>query len=224
LQPGYKVPQSIKSRAIKTLKPFYQNFLVKLFAAFILLTIIWFECQEVTDHPAPATKTGIDAVIYNSDWRAGFVSMGNLTLTTPHDPSPLPDFTGLSNSQALMAAGSSHESGWHFFGDDEKGFFYTDPFRFFRMAVSLYLCVVGGSGSAGDYTISLTANSDLSIYLVRIPDTDPASDYGHADLRICLMLMSLFGMCCANGLLITLLKLIIKHYIAVLNSHNLFDR
>ena len=50
------------------------------------------------------------------------------------------------------------------------------------MAVSLYLGAGGGSGSTGDYTISLTASSDLTTYLVSVPDTGPASDYGHADL------------------------------------------
>ena len=205
---------------MKALKSFCQNSLVKIFAGFILLTITCFErsSQEVTDYPDPATKAGIDTGVYHSDWGAGFISMGNLALTPPDDPSPLPDFTGLSNSQALMAAASSHESGWHFFGGYENGFFCKDPLRFFRMAVSLppyiplqifydlnacgchkedvsfddHLAEIsvpilnigagGGSGITGDYTSSLTASSDLTNYLVSIPGSGPASDYGHADL------------------------------------------
>jgi hypothetical protein len=184
---------------MKTLKPLCQNFLVKVFTGFV-------------------TKAGIDAGVYHSDWGIGFVFMGNQALTAPEDLSPIPDFTGLTNSQALMAVASSHESGWHFFGGNENEFLSTDLLEFFRMAVSLpphialhisdglyececdeedvsfddhlakisvpilYLGLGGGSGTTGDYTSSLTAGTDLTYCLVSIPGTDPASDYGHADL------------------------------------------
>ncbi len=167
---------------------------------------------------ALATKAGLNAGVYHSDWGAGFIYMGNLALTAPDDPSPIPDFNGLTNGQASMAAASSHEAGWHFFAGNKNEFLYTDQQRFFRMAVNLppyiplqifddlyacgcneedvtfddYLAEIsvpilslsagGGTGTAGDYTSSLTAGSDLTHYLVSIPGTDPAFDYGHADL------------------------------------------
>ena len=126
---------------MKTLKPFCQNLLVKVFTGFILLTITCCERQDKTDYPDPATKAGIDAGVYHSDWGAGFIFMGNLALTARDDPSPIPEFSGLTNSQAAMAAASSHESRWHFFGGNENEFLYTDPLRFIRMAVSLPPCI-----------------------------------------------------------------------------------
>jgi len=92
------------------------------------------------------------------------------------------------------------------------------------MAVSLYLGAGGGSGSTGDYTISLTASSDLTTYLVSVPCTDPASDYGHADLWFGYDADELVWDVLRQWLIDHSVKTHQKHYIAVLNSHILSDR
>jgi hypothetical protein len=180
--------------------------------------------RQIDCADAAAIKGGINVGAYHYDGGTGFIFMGNLALTAPDDPSPIPPFDalGFTNSQAFMAAASSPAnppvSYWHFFGGTPEEFYYTDPLRFFRGSINippymplqmfydmsacgcdeedvsfddhiaeisvpiLYLGAGGGSGTSGDYTSSLTASSDITNYLVSIPSTDPASDYGHADL------------------------------------------
>jgi hypothetical protein len=94
------------------------------------------DCKAVT-----ANKAGIDAGVYHFNRGAGFIFMGDLALTAPDYPCPILDFTGCTNSQALVVVASNHKSGRHFLGGNENEFFYTDTLRCFRMAVSLTHCI-----------------------------------------------------------------------------------
>jgi hypothetical protein len=198
---------------MKTLKPFCQNFLVKIFAGFILLNITGREHSDIIVYPDPA-------------YSAEAVQWKDLLQQLDFESNIIIVRKDACIKDAIDAAASSHESGWHFFGGNENEFYYTDPLRFFRMAVILppyiplriyddldvcgfdeedvsfddHLAEIsapilnlgagGCSGTTGNYTSSQTAGSDLTHNLVSIPGTDPASDNGHADLWFGLVLTS----------------------------------
>jgi len=74
---------------------------------------------------------------YHNPWGVGLINLGSLALNAPDDPSPVPDFDGLTNIQVMNAIGSDHSAGWHFFGGTPFELYYTDPVRFVRLAVNL---------------------------------------------------------------------------------------
>ncbi|MBT8394511.1 MAG: hypothetical protein HKO81_05570 [Flavobacteriaceae bacterium] len=145
----------------------------------------------------------INIGLYNHPWGVDFIKWGKLALKAPDGKSP--DFPG-TNSQFLMFVGSQG-----FFAADENGaYLYSDPLRFFRLAVNLsphwprqlvyeltasscpkedvtyddhlgeisipilYIGAEMAEGSAGIYTSSLTASTDITNYIV--------PGYSHADL------------------------------------------
>ena len=89
-------------------------------------------------------KSKIDNGIYQDDSGLTLAYLGNLAVTAPDDPSPVPDFAGLSNYQVMLFMGTmSYQAGnnfapyWHFFGGDLTDFYYSDVDRFLRLAISL---------------------------------------------------------------------------------------
>jgi len=92
------------------------------------------ECSQAVD-----IKAGLDAGMYYSDWGVGLIYMSNLAMTLPDEISPIPPFSdySLTNMQALMAAGTDHSAGWHFFGGNFNEFFYSDSIRFVNLGIRL---------------------------------------------------------------------------------------
>jgi hypothetical protein len=174
---------------------------------------------------AAAIKSQIDNGIYQDNSGLTLAYLGNLAITAPDDPSPVPDFAGLTNYQVMLFMGTmSYQAGnnfapyWHYFGGDMSGFYYSDMDRFLRLAVSMahyqpmqsyydwaacacneedvsfdnhldditipvfYLGAGGAMGSLGEFSTSLTASTDITHYIVNIPDAEREFDYGHADL------------------------------------------
>jgi len=91
-----------------------------------------------------AIKTQIDNGIYQDETGLTLVYLGNLAITAPDDPSPVPDFAGLTNYQVMLFIGSmSYQAGnnyapyWHFFGGDLTDFIYSDVDRFLRLSISM---------------------------------------------------------------------------------------
>ena len=76
-----------------------------------------------------------------NDFGAFFNFIGGLALSAPDAPSPIPDFAGLTNSQAVRAVVSSPAAPdfgvyFHFFGGDINDLFYCDDNQVFRMQAS----------------------------------------------------------------------------------------
>jgi hypothetical protein len=91
-----------------------------------------------------AIKSKIDNGIYQDDSGLTLAYLGNLAITAPDDPSPVPDFAGLTNYQVMLFMGTmSYQAGnnfapyWHFFGGDMTDFYYSDVDRFLRLAISM---------------------------------------------------------------------------------------
>jgi hypothetical protein len=91
-----------------------------------------------------AIKSKIDNGIYQDDSGLTLAYLGNLAITAPDDPSPVPDFAGLTNFQVMLFMGTmSYQAGnnfapyWHFFGGDMTDFYYSDVDRFLRLAISM---------------------------------------------------------------------------------------
>jgi hypothetical protein len=91
-----------------------------------------------------AIKSKTDNGIYQDDSGLILAYLGNLATTAPNDPSPIPDFAGLTNYQVMLFTGSmSYLAGnnfapyWHFFGGDMTDFYYSDVDRFLRLALSM---------------------------------------------------------------------------------------
>ena len=91
-----------------------------------------------------AIKAQIDNGIYQDESGLTLAYLGNLAITAPDDPSPIPDFAGLTNYQVMLFMGSmSYQAGnnyapyWHFFGGDLTDFYYSDVDRFLRLAISM---------------------------------------------------------------------------------------
>lgn len=85
-------------------------------------------------------KAGLEAGVYYSDWGKLLIMLANLAITAPDDPSPIPDFEGLTNSQAMILIGIIENDGyWHFFGGDMETltFHFTDVNRFFRAVANM---------------------------------------------------------------------------------------
>lgn len=176
---------------------------------------------------AAGVKDQLNSGIYQATDGQTFITLGGFALDAPDEISPVPDFAalGFTNSQVLnflstttYAVSPTVAPFWHFFGGDVNGMLYTDPLRFYRLAVVLapyqpllhdyetsacfcddeevsiddnlggikvpifYLGAAGGIGSLGIYTTTLTSSSDISSYIISIPGTETAMDYGHADL------------------------------------------
>lgn len=45
-----------------------------------------------------------------------------------------------------------------------------------------YVGAAGGTGSSGEYTLTLTASNDISSHIVTLTPETPYRDFGHADL------------------------------------------
>jgi len=74
---------------------------------------------------------------YHNPWGVGLINLGSMALDAPDEPSPVPDFAGLTNIQVINAIASDHSSGFHFCGGTPFELYYTDPSRFVRLAVNL---------------------------------------------------------------------------------------
>jgi hypothetical protein len=81
---------------------------------------------------------------YVFDGGASFIFLGGLAATAPDDPSPVPDFAGLTNAQVLRLLlsntylqGNPQAPFWHFAGGDMNELYYSDFNRWTKLAVSL---------------------------------------------------------------------------------------
>jgi hypothetical protein len=98
------------------------------------------ELHTIECASAAEFKAGLDAGVYYSDWGKLLIMLADLALTAPDDPSPIPDFEGLTNSQAMILIGIAENDGyWHFFGGDMETltFHFTDADRFFRAVANM---------------------------------------------------------------------------------------
>jgi pimeloyl-ACP methyl ester carboxylesterase len=93
---------------------------------------------------AAATKESIDNGNYQYDAGVTFQFLGNLALTAPDDPSPIPDFAGMTNKQVMLfmgtmtyMTGNPEAPSEHFVGGDLGDLYYSDFSRWLRLAVSL---------------------------------------------------------------------------------------
>ena len=76
-----------------------------------------------------------------NDFGAFFNLIGGLALAAPNDPSPIPNFAGLTNSQVVRVVVSSPKDAangvfFHFFGGNINDLFYSDDEQVFRMQAS----------------------------------------------------------------------------------------
>jgi hypothetical protein len=102
------------------------------------------EYRVNTCNAAAASKDAINNGMYQYDAGATFQLLGNLALSTPDDPSPIPDFAGMTNRQVILFMGAmTYLTGnpgapfEHFTGGDLNDLYYTDTYRFIRLAASL---------------------------------------------------------------------------------------
>lgn len=96
-------------------------------------------CKDATE-----IKELMDNGIYQYDAGQTFIFLGSMAMNAPDDPSPIPDFAGLTNKQVMLLLGSmTFVSGnpnapfWHFVGGDLDDLFYTDFDRWLNLAVEL---------------------------------------------------------------------------------------
>jgi hypothetical protein len=102
------------------------------------------EYRENACNIAAGIKESIDKGIYQYDAGVTFQLLGNMALTAPDDPSPIPDFAGMTNKQVMLfmgtmtyLTGSPDAPFEHFVGGDLNDLYYTDSKRWLRLAVSL---------------------------------------------------------------------------------------
>ncbi len=74
---------------------------------------------------------------YNNPWGVGLINLGAMAVNAPDDPSPISDFSGLTNLQVMNAIGTNRSAGWHFLGGTPFELYYTDPYRFVNLCVAL---------------------------------------------------------------------------------------
>ncbi len=102
------------------------------------------EYRKNASNVAKGIKESIDNGMYQYDAGVTFQFLGNLALTAPDDPSPIPDFAGMTNIQVMLFMGTmTYLTGnpdapfEHFVGGDLNDLYYTDSKRWLRLAVSL---------------------------------------------------------------------------------------
>jgi hypothetical protein len=101
---------------------------------------IKFENQNMIDKrctTADNVLAKLNNGMHHNPWGVGLINLGTMALNAPNDPSPVPDFAGLTNMQVMNAVGSSHAEGWHFFGGTPFELYYTNPMRFVNLSVAL---------------------------------------------------------------------------------------
>jgi hypothetical protein len=93
---------------------------------------------------AAALKDLLDNGKFQCDDGTTFIFLGNLALTAPDDPSPIPDFAGFTNKQVLLLLGTmTYITGNpgapfdHFVGGDLGDLYYSDSQRWLRVASSI---------------------------------------------------------------------------------------
>lgn len=98
---------------------------------------------------AAGVKEQYNNGVYQATDGLTFINLGRLALNAPDEISPVPDFAslGLTNSQVLNFLSTTTyrvsptvAPFWHFFGGDANNMLYTDPLRFYRLAVALAPC------------------------------------------------------------------------------------
>jgi hypothetical protein len=86
---------------------------------------------------AAATLAELEQGVYEFPWGTQFHALAGLALNDPDGPSPIPDFSGMTNSQATLAVLTMTSPHWHFLGGTLEGLLYTDFQRFLRMGVAI---------------------------------------------------------------------------------------
>ncbi len=92
------------------------------------------ELQDIRCFQAGDILSTINTGNYCFPQGAGFIGVGQMVMADPNGPSPAP---GLTNIQFLNYLGSDHGGGTHFMGGTPFELFYSDSFRFMRLAVDL---------------------------------------------------------------------------------------
>lgn len=82
-------------------------------------------------------KDSLNNGVYENPMGVGLIQLANFALNAPDNPSPVPDFAGLTNIQVMKAIASDHSAGWHFLGGSPFALNYSDPMRFVRLCVNL---------------------------------------------------------------------------------------
>jgi hypothetical protein len=82
-------------------------------------------------------KAFLNEGVYENPMGVGLIQLASLALQAPNNPSPVPDFEGLTNIQVMNAIASDHTAGWHFLGGSPAALNYSDPMRFVRLGVNL---------------------------------------------------------------------------------------
>ena len=98
------------------------------------------ELRQAACGVAADAKANLESGMYHDPMGLGFINLSKLALNAPNDPSPIPDFEGLTNKQAIMAVASSPRdtiSYWHFIGGNLQEFYYTDVDRFIRLGAGI---------------------------------------------------------------------------------------
>lgn len=95
-------------------------------------------------YAASKGKEFLDKGTLENNWGVLFIKLSNLALTAPDEASPIPDFSGMTNSQVIhfMGAlkymnGNSAAPYWHFVGGDLNNLLYTDAERWLKLTASL---------------------------------------------------------------------------------------
>jgi len=195
---------------VETLKTFWQNLLVKSIAGFILLTLTCFE-SSFQDESSPSDPFVVAVTVQWKDMLQQFnftsniinIQKGTIGFTFNQI---LMDAASSNESGWHFFGGKEYG----LFYTDSLRFFrmavYLPPNILLQISCDmgacgcddedarfddhlaghpvplLYIGAGGGLGSAGDFTCSLMASTDLTYYLVSFPGTDPVSGYGRADL------------------------------------------
>jgi hypothetical protein len=74
---------------------------------------------------------------YVFPWGTQFHGLAGLVMNDPQGPSPIPDFEGMSNTQAMLAVATMTSPNWHFLGGRMEGLHYTDFDRFLRLSAAV---------------------------------------------------------------------------------------
>ncbi|MBD3183843.1 hypothetical protein GF312_16280 [Candidatus Poribacteria bacterium] len=93
------------------------------------------ELDQINCAQAAAVMEQLNAGMYQANMALVFIQFGSLALGAPDEASEA--FPGLTNMQALMAIGATHNGGFHFHGGTPFEYYYTDSMRLARVAVEL---------------------------------------------------------------------------------------